>query len=335
MGFFKTILNKLKGTKSEDSFPISIELIPQQLSVIVDEHQIPVTMGNTSVRALSYLSNGLSNLGQQELFFVLKTNHIDLNNLPQEPLHFFAQVHQFATQGQIVKEGDITQFGKKDLWGWKGITYAKAPLHLQKKLPKDCLSMILLSLEEVQAIPNFGALRILSMLGKQARYFPFPYWTDHHRENLLIQELKDSLLARVNRINLPEAVLTLVNNEHIYLKMPRKLSLDFSEQSFPETIPIGIIPSLATEADACLTWSFEPNTPEAITLPNSKGTVISACMLILIGAQGRNFARIVEDGFSLLLTTEEWNRFWLAFKNKEVFQLKKGAEGMDFSLIWE
>lgn len=335
MSFLKKILDKVKGSKTKDSFPITIELIPQQLSVTVDQHPIPVTMGNNNVRALSYLSNGLNHVGQQELFFVLKTNQIDVANIPQDPLYFFAQVHQFATKGQIVREGDITQFGQKDMWGWKGIVYAKPPLHLQKKLPKDCLSMILLSLEEVQAIPNFGALRILSMLGKQARYYPFPYWTDHHRENLLIQELKDSLLAHVNRINLPEAVLTLVNNEHIYLKISRKWDIDLSKQTFPNTVPIGILPSLAPEADACLTWSFEPNTPEAITLPDSKGTIISGCMLILIGTQERNFGRILEDGFSLLLTTEEWERFWLSFKNKEVYQLKKGFEGMNFSLIWE
>jgi hypothetical protein len=335
MGFFKNILNKLKGNQATDSFPITIEIIPEKLSVVVNEHQIPVTMGNNSVRALSYLSKGLDAVGQQELFFVLKTNQIDVKDIPQDPLFFFAQVHQLATEGRIVKEGDITQFGKKDMWGWKGIVYAKAPLHLHKELPKDCLSMILLSLEEVEAIPNFGALRILSMLGKQARYYPFPYWTDHHRANLLIRELKGSLLSGVHRINLPEAVVTLVNNEHIYLKIPRQLMLDTSNQAFPSSIPVGILPNLAPEADACLTWSFEPNTPEAITLPDSKGSIVSGCMLVLIGEQERNFGRVLEDGFALLLTTEAWERFWLAFKNKEVYELKTSAETMDFSLIWE
>lgn len=335
MGFFKNILDKLKGNKTNDSFPITIELIPKKLSVIVDEHNIPVTMGNNNVRALSYLSTGLSQVGQQELFFVLKTNQIDVNNILPEPLHFFEQVYQFAAQGRVVKAGDITQFGQKDMWGWKGILYVKSPLHLQKKLPKDCLTMVLLSLEEVQAVPNFGALRILSMLGKQARYYPFPYWTDHHRANLLIRELKDSLLSRVNRINLPEAVVTSVNNSHIYLKVARQLSLDVSEQSFPSSVPIGILPSLATEADACLTWSFDSNTPEAITLPNSKGSIISGCLLVLIGEQEQSSSRVLEDGFALLLTTEEWERFWLAFKNKEVYQLKTSSEVMDFSLVWE
>ncbi|CAA6827771.1 MAG: Unknown protein [uncultured Aureispira sp.] len=335
MSFFKNILDKLKGNKTNDSFPITIERIPKKLSIIVDEHQIPVTMGNNNVRALSYLSTGLSQVGQQELFFVLKTNQIDVNNIPTEPLHFFEQVYQFATQGQIVKEGDITQFGQKDLWGWKGIVYAKSPLHLQKQLPKDCLSLILLSLEEVQAIPSFGALRVLSMLGKQARYYPFPYWTDNHRANLLIGALKESLLTRVNRINLPEAVVTSVKNKHIYLKIARQLSLDLSKQTFPSSVPIGILPSLAAEADACLTWSFEPNKPEAISLPDSKGSIISGCLLVLIGGQAQNSSRILEDGFALLLTTEEWERFWLAFKSKQVYQLKTSSEGMDFSLIWE
>jgi len=113
MGFFKNIIDKLKGNKPNDSFPITIELIPEKLSVIVDEHKIPVTMGNNNIRALSFLSNGLSNVGQQELFFVLKTNQIDVNNTPQEPLHFFEQVYEIKillTAGNDV-DLHLTEFG--------------------------------------------------------------------------------------------------------------------------------------------------------------------------------------------------------------------------------
>lgn len=335
MGLFKNIVNKLKGNKDNDSFPITIEIIPQKLSVVVAEHQIPVTMGNNNVRALSYLTKGLIQVGQQELFFVLKTNQVDIHNIPEDPLLFFTQVYQLAMEGRVVKKGDITQFGQKDMWGWKGIVYASPPFHLQKELPKNCLNMVLLSLEEVQSIQSFGALRILSMLGKQARYFPFPYWTDHHRANLQIRELKDSLLSKVKRINLQEAVVTLINNEHIYLKIPRQLNFEVSIQDFPSSVPVGILPSLAPEADACLTWSFDANKSEAITLPNSKGTIISACMLVLIGQQEQNSSRILEDGYALLLTNEAWNQFWSALKNKEVYQLKTGTEMMNFSLVWE
>lgn len=335
MGFLNNILNKLKGNKSNDSFPITIEIIPQKLSVVVAKHQIPVTMGNSNTSALAYTTEGLSKLGQQELFLVLKTNQIDRHAIPQDPLYFFAQVYQFALQGQVVIEGGITAFGKKDMWGWKGIVYTKPPIHLQKELPKNCLNMVLLSLEEVQAIPNFGALRILSMLGKQARYYPFPYWTDHHRANLPIRELKDSLLLGVNRINLSEASVSMLDNQHIYLKIPRQLELPIAIQDFPSSIPVGFLPSLAPEADACLTWSFDPNKSEAITLPDSKGTIISACMLVLIGKQEQNSSRILEDGYALLLRDEAWLEFWLSLKNKEPYQLKTSAETMDFSLLWE
>lgn len=335
MKFINKLLSKLKGKATNDHFPITIEVVPNQLSVIVDEHQIPKSMGNSNLNALSYLSKGLTSVGQQELFFVLKTNQIDVSNIPQDPLFFLAQVYQLAQQGRIVKEGDITQFGSKDMWGWKGIVYAPAPLHLQSKLPQNCLSMILLTLEEVQAVQDFGALRILSMLGKQARYYPFPYWTDHHRENLLIKELQDSLLLRVNRVNLREATVTMLNNNHIYLKISTSLKIDFPPDALPGPVPIGILPSLAAEANACLTWSFAPNTPEAITLPNSNGTVISGCMLVLIGEQSENSSRMLEDGFALLLTKEAWEAFWMAFEKQEVYHLKTAGENLDFSLIWE
>lgn len=335
MGFLKKLFNKIKGSPSDGAFPIQIEIVPNQLLVTVTEHQIPITMGNSSTSALSFVTKGLHKVGQKELFLVLKTNKIDASDIPQDPLFFFAQVYQFAQQGQYVREHDITQFGQKDMWGWKGIVYAIPPLHLQKALPTDCLCMVLLSLEEVQAVQDFGALRILSMLGKQARYYPYPYWTDHHRANLFIRALKNSLLSNVNRINLPEAVVTLIKNEDIYLKIPKALTLNIPKDSFPSSIPIGILPTLAPEADACLTWAFDSDAPEAITLPDSKGLVLGGCMLVLIGEQTQNSSRILEDGFALLLTRTEWERFWLAFRNKTTYQLETNPEAMNFSLIWE
>lgn len=335
MGFLTKLFNKIKGSPSKETFPIEIEIIPSKLIVTISEHQIPVTMENNNTSALSFVTKGLRDIEQQELFFVLKTHKIDPSDIPQDPLHFFAQVYQLAQKGQRVRKHDVTQFGKKDMWGWKGIVYASPPPHLQKELPSGCLCMVLLSLEEVQAVQSFGALRILSMLGKQARYYPYPYWTDHHRANLLIQAIKDSLLSKVNRINLPEAVVTLIKNEHIYLKVLKEIAIDFPEETFPSAIPIGILPTLDVKADACLTWSFDTNVPEAITLPNSKGLVIGGCMLVIIGEQTQNSSRILEDGFALLLTNKEWKRFWLAFENKTIYELETSSEVMNFSLIWE
>lgn len=334
MNFFKRLFHKLKPSQDATSLPASLELIPQQLWVQVAVHQLPSTMGNSNLKALSFLTSGLNQIGQHELFFVLKTNHTNIDDVPQEPLYFFQQVYYLAQQGQVAQEGSITQFGEKDLWGWKGILYAQCPPHLKPSLPASCLCMILLTLEEVQAVRIFGHTRILSMLGKQARYYPFPYWADHYRENLLIRELDKSLLPKVRRLVLPEASTTLVNNQHLYLTIEHPFSLDLSHETFPHQIPIALLPSLALDADACLTWSFQANSPEAITPPNSQGKAMGGCLLLVIGEQTENIARILEDGFALMLSNDEWQKFWTAIQQQQPYSIQTADAYFDFSLVW-
>lgn len=333
MGFLKNLFNKLQKKQDATELPAHIELVANKLWVSIAVHQIPATMGNSSLKALSFLTKGLESKGQQELFFVLKTNHTEIDNVPKEPLYFFQQVYNLAQQGQFAREGSITQFGEKDLWGWKGIVYAKAPTHLSQ-LPPNCLCMILLSLEEVQAVQTFGYARILSMLGKQTRYYPFPYWVDHYRENLLIKELKDSFLSKVRRIVIAEATVTCSNHKHIYLTIRKTLDRSWAQESFSSDTPLAILPSLSTEADSCLTWSFQTNKPEAITLPNSKGQTMGGCLLLIIGNQKENIARIVEDGFAVMLTNTEWERFWNAIKQQHLYKMEASGTSLNFSLVW-
>lgn len=337
MGFLKLLFKKISRNSPHaepTDLPAEIELLQNELWVQVAVHKIPKSMNNNSSSALSFLTRGMVNQNQQELFFVLKTNQVGIHDVPQEPLYFFEQVYALAKKGQIAREGSFTQFGEKDLWGWKGIVYAKAPIHLQLEVPDNCLSMILLNIEEVKAVQTFGYTRVLSMLGKQARYYPFPYWTDHYRENLLIKEVTpNSILSHTRRLVLPEANATLIDN-HLYLKIDKTCDIDLSAEKFTYEMPIAVIPSLDQAADSCLTWSFDPKKPEAITLPNSKGAVMGGCMVVLLAKQQENIAKISEDGFLILLKNETWDDFWQAFKEKKVFKLKTAEKYIDFSLVW-
>lgn len=336
MQFFKKLFSGFQKSKEVTELPAEIELIPNELWVKVAVHSIPIIENNGNPSGLSFLTRGMIAKGQQELFLVLKTNKIGINDVPQEPLFFFQQVYKLASQGLFAKEGSITQFGEKDLWGWKGVLYAKAPLHLHKVLPKDCLSMVLLNLEELQAVQECGFTRVLSMLGKQARYFFFPYWVDDYRANLPIKDMKEkTLVGRTARLVLPEANLTLLQRKHLYLKIEKSAALKLQDIVIPNDRTLTILPSLAEEADSCLTWALDENRPmEAITLPNSTGQVMGGCVLVLIPNQPACACRILEDGFAIAFDSKTWEGFWQAFKMQKVFEMKTNAEGMDFSLVF-
>lgn len=336
MQFFKKIFNIFNKNKEATELPAEIELIPNELWVQVTVHSIPIITQNSNANGLSFLTRGLESKGQQELFLVLKTNKITIQDVPQEPLFFFQQVYQLASQGLFAKEGSITQFGDKDLWGWKGVLYAKAPLHLQKTLPKNCLSMILLNLDELKAVQEYGFTRILCMLGKQARYFFFPYWVDDYRANLPIKEMNEkTFLHRSLRLALPEANITLINRQNLYLKVEKSVGTKFQMSDFNYNKTITILPSLAAEADSCLTWSFnDKNAPEAITLPNSTGKVMGACILILVPNQPKEECRIIEDGFLLTLREKTWTYFWQTFIQQKTLEIKLESDISSFSLFF-
>jgi hypothetical protein len=337
MNFLRKILAKYridKGPEETGTSSEMAEIISGELWAVISEHQLPVINSRGNKNSISFVSKGLVSAGQQELFFVLKANKRD-NTAEKEILLFFRNVYSLAMKGHIALAGSITKFGEKDLWGWKGIVYSKPPQHLRKSLPDNTLNMIFLNEEELQAVQEFGYTRVLSMMGKQSRYFPFPYWCDNFRSSLLIRGVNSkTLLNKVRRIALPEASVTVIDRK-IYMKADKNTVLEIGAQPFPDEIPVAILPSLAASADSCLTWSFEDNKPEAIIIPESKGEVMGGCFLMLIGQQEQNAAKIHEDGFSVFLKTDQWYAFWNAFASKQVFILKTEEQFMDFSLIWE
>ncbi len=330
--FAKYTKDKERG-KTENTSEM-VEIISDQLWVEISEHQIPLTNSNRNKSSISFVSNGLESTGQQELFFALKANKRD-NKTEKEVLLFFKKVYSLAMKGQIAVAGSITKFGEKGILGWKGIVYSRPPRHLRKLLPDNTLNMIFLNEEELQAVQEFGYTRVLSMMGKQSGYFPFPYWCDNFRSSLQLQGMfSETLLNKVRRLALPEASVTLIDRK-IYLKADKNSLVEIDANSFPDEIPLAILPSLAGTADSCLTWSFENFKSEAITIPQSKGEIMGGCFLMLIGQQKQNAAKIHEDGFSVFFKNDQWDAFWRAFASKEVFILKTDEQFMDFSLIWE
>lgn len=313
----KSLPKELSATNNSTSRTIS--LIDKKLSVSIFLHKIIVH--KQTITCLSYLTNGLKELGQQELLITFK-NSSQKYDAYEPVLIFFKQIYLLAQNGSIVKNGDYSQFGERDLIGWKGVLYTKIPNHinsLDQQIPTGCLAMILLTLEEVKSIQQFGHMRILSMLGKNNRWYPFPYWSDLDRKGLPIDELqKQSILKKVqSSIKISPSTITYKETK-IFLTIPKTLKL----QSLPSDIyssdlTISLFPDLDSKADGCLTWSFEHNITDAIIPDKSEGKNLSGCFIVLIPAQNSNTSRLLEDGFVIMLTRETWKRFWKAVIDKE------------------
>jgi len=325
---------KIATPKSELTLIPSVrQLIPGKLVAKIFYHTIITQNGEE--KCLAYLTTGLKEVGQRELLFVLRNNDHEYQ-VSEKPLNFFQQVYQLAASGRIVNRGEMSQFGKNDLLGWKGVVYADVPENINKEIPTDTLAMVLLSLQEVQSIQKSGYMRVLSMLGKEKRFYPFPYWSDLNRINLPIEEVASkSILNKVNGvIRMSDATLTKHNNK-VTLKLSKDLPASkLPSEVIPNNISIAILPSLDKNTDGCLTWTFDKSFIDAIVPNNSKGTKLGGCFLAIIPEQPHNSTRITEDGFTMMLTNEYWTKFWESMIQKKDLVIVSANNQMSFSLEW-
>lgn len=345
MKFWKNIFNKKEKQQAINSttkpptkkpslgIPTLVNLIPSKLLAKIFYHTIKTQNGEE--KCLAYLTEGLKDIGQKELLLVLRNNDHDYQ-VSERPLDFFRQVYQLASDGRIVDRSDVSQFGKNDLFGWKGIVYADVPDNIKTEIPADTLAMVLLSMQEVLSIQKSGYMRILSMLGKEKRFYPFPYWSDLNRINLPIEEVSSkSILYQINgTIRMHHATITTQNNK-VSLKLPKDLASKYlPTEVLSNSLSIAILPSLDKNTDGCLTWTFDTSFTDAIVPNNSKGAQLGGCFLVLLPGQPHNSVRITEDGFTLMMSNNNWTKFWESMIHKRELLIPSTNNQMDFSLEW-
>lgn len=334
MSFFRNLLGK-KPPK-EATFPQRLELIEGKLYLHLFLHELPKHNAPTKTVGLACLTEGLYANGQKEILFVHVNKKREYVEVPNDIVIFAKQLFQLSSNNQIVDEGGHSQFGTKGLMGWKGVVYTTAPKHLKERYKSPTLSMILLTEEEAVAVPQVGALRVLSMLGNMYRYFPNPYWSDVDRAPLPIaQMLKQSFLTKVGaRIQTPDITVTLANKQ-VTLQLRRNLKLNLPEEGIPSEYPVAILPALRSDTNACLTFAFDEaeNGSAAISPSGSDGSVMGGCTLLLLGQQEQFATQTAEDGFIIMLKDEQWSEFWDAFSQKEELNFTNGYSN-DFCVQW-
>lgn len=334
MNFFNRLFGK-------PSFPVTTKELPQTVSLIPDKLKVEifpfvVTTDQGDSQCLAYRTSGLQQAGQKELILILK-NRQETYEIRQDPLFFFEQVFSFAEDGRIVDHGDITQFGDKDLFGWKGILYLDVELKKYDPNLPDCLAMVLLTLDEVKAVREFGYLRIAALLGKEIRYFPHPFWSDLDRPELRVKEIESkSVVSRTGAsLKLSQASIVLQNNEiTLYLG-----SKDSPTNKLPPDIVApkvaAIFPGLSEKSDSCLVFPLDEAGPAAIVAKDGDGSILSACVLVVVAEQKENSAMMFEDGFSLLLTDRTWREFWDSLIHQRSLAIKADKGDLNFRVSWE
>ena len=285
---------------------------------------------------MTFLSKGLYAKGQKELSLTLLNNNNDFKTVLEKVSYFFKLIYQYTINGTIVIEGETTEFGKNDFLGWKGILYAELCVEFKDYIIAPTLLMILVTEKELKSIKTHGSMRILSMLGKENTFFPYPFWSDLSRKELPIEKMKQkSFLSKIQAsMTLNRSSVTLKEN-NIYFQISKYQNLNLPKEGMPLNITIAIFPTLNLHSEGCFTFTFDniENGPVAITAPNKKGNTIGGCFIIILPNQEEYSARIVEDGFCIMVTDNQWIAIWDTIQNKKNLVIDD-KKSLPFHINW-
>jgi hypothetical protein len=322
--------NLLAPTKSKPSFA---EAVPGQVIVAFHAHS---DADGVAGNFLTAVTRGLASGGQREIVLTLRLAERELP-VPkmQELVRFFTTVSTWAEAGNLVDEGGFTQFGERALFGQahSGLLYTDARPIAGVELPERALAAIFVQPLELRAALDYGTYRVLTRIGAQLRLFPFPTWGALDRPSAMTARESESILAKVGRMRLAGASF-VVAQQCLHLTIPRKgTHLSHALNALPASAAFVLLTRPEPSANAVLTWRPGQREMTGISPDGSDGSRLSGCFMMFVPSAAADEARVVEDGYSLLLTSESRASLIAALVEQLPLSLPL-AGAMQFVLEW-
>jgi hypothetical protein len=315
--------------------PSTLAAIPGKLAVTFHAHDaLEGSVGNF----LSAVTHGLSKHRQRELVVTLRLSaNDDAAEKAHELSRFFATVHHWARQGQLVNAGELTQFGARGLFGQSdnGLLYTTARAIGGVDLPARALAAVLVDRAEARLAMDCGVYRVLTRIGEYQRHFPNPTWSDLERPSVATLHESESLLAKVRRAR-TRAASFVVEGKRLRVLLSREVRADLrsSVASLPPGAPFALLTAPALSANAVLVWHPGQKAPRAISSDGSDGSRLSGCCLLIAPGGQKDQARIMEDGYSLLFSDESWALVSAALGAAKPLKLRM-ADEIVLELEWQ
>jgi len=314
-------------------FPVTVEIIPGELSARVYLHEIRATGG--PIPCWSYVSDGLRAHQHREVVFTLRRARDEADAaFPEDPLQLFGTLYRLAAQGQRVAVGGCTELGARRFFAHH-LLYADAQPLDGVTLPPACLSALLINDDELRAVRTFGCTRVLARMGHAANHYPFPSWSERGRRGVaLASTFEQSLLAKI-AIRISGRIVVSLHSNRVTLGIQRELhaKLQGAQPELPDA-PTGFLALRDPAANACLVWEPGQDEPSAISPAGSDGSRVAGAYAIVLGAQPHNGGKLFEDGFAIELTDASWAAFRRALLGGTDLVIAATAGGMDFALTW-
>ena len=287
--------------------PTKIAVIPGKLSVNFYAHE--VADGHDG-NFLTGVTEGLVKRRQRELVVSVRlSDGDDVRERMRELSRFFTTVLRWAQQRNLVDTGGVTRFGKRGLFGGSGngLLYVDARPLRGVEMPGRALAAVIVDAAEVETALAHGAYRVLARLGEQSGCFPYPTWSDLGRQSVASTREAESALSKISRTRAP-GVHFVVEGKRLRVRVPKTARgiLGRGVAALAPGTPFALLTEPAPNADALLVWSPGQAEPKAIYAEGSDGSHLTGGCLAVVPRGQKDEIRVLEDGYTLLLSADTW-----------------------------
>jgi hypothetical protein len=325
MSAFKSLF----GIKEKVSFPLTQELIPEKLTVIVD--LVTIESPGGPLQCWKYTTQGYAVLGQKEMIFLLARDKSEAAEaFPQEPLTMFTNFEALFNSGLKYDIGDLPDFGGPGPFG-RQVTFLPAQPVKGTEIAADALIPFLIDLTERNSIQDYGISRFIARLGKMSGTFPCPVWSQRQRAFLPGSIDQDTVLNQVERVAFPQ-IIVYQEGDAIYLINQPQMAARFRD-NLPALIPVAFLTGLDPKADALLVWEAQQEESAAHIQPGKEGDHLCGSFLIIIPEQPENKWEIYEDGFCWMVTRVAWESIRKVLLAGRSIKATMVEEKLSFSLV--
>lgn len=329
------VIKIISGSKGH--YPIKLGIIPNKLAVSIYFHNIVIS--GKSVPCWSYVSDGLISLKQKEIIFTLQAlAGEDTSKFPTQPLQIFVLIYKTAAQQKLSNAGDVIPLGEKGLYGFLTIALMPPLVEIPNiNFNRPMLSAVLLTKDESLVAKSFGLTRVISRLGYEQKRFPCQGANARDRQPINWQiGVQKSVIKNLPRTPVKQASVYLSAGEHVVLSLPTLLHTAMASafKKHPPNKPLCLLTQLSPSQEGCLVWLADSGATEMHMRPNASGDSIGGSFILLEPGQTKDGAAILEDGFSMQFSPDNWSLFIDAVANKQFFHIQGSGGDMDFILTW-
>jgi hypothetical protein len=294
------------------------------LEATIHSHDILIDGRGTA--AWTMVTQGLSSVGQSEVAFTIRRPWWP-RSFPAGVLKYVPVLKHFASEGNVVRDGDISGYrapGPFEFGEFVGVAFVTAEAIAGIELPRAALAGVFLTEGELAMAVHCSVRRVLHRLGKEARYFPTPYWSDPSRASVYsTADVEASLLAKFSRAKLEQATATLTG-EVMELSLPRSVGPKIAEH-LEQGQAIAVVPGRSPGAVAALVWSPGQTEAEAIFAEGARPTAIAATFVGLVPNEApSDEIRFMEDGYAVVLSSATTARLIETLKSGGALPIGKG-----------